>query len=160
MVQIPNPIAANLTRAVNTPESAQTRPPRVNRDDANSRPAFDPAQGGDAAENAALASARTQSREARPAALDNGIDFPHLRRKTDAGKAADPAAIDLPPHLERRRSWREARGLNVFHAQSLGQKDDLPADSETVSAAHRQYRQFSGRGRLDLDLAQRVSVTV
>ena len=85
-----------------------------------------------------------------------------LRRRTDRGEAADPD-ISIPPHLERRRAWREAFGLNTWHTQQLAQseedEDASPSRDATVTAV-RAYRSTAWRGRLDLDLAQRVSVTV
>lgn len=85
-----------------------------------------------------------------------------LRRRTDRGETAEPG-ISIPPHLERRRAWREAFGLNTWHTQQLaqGETDDDEAPSrETTVTAVRAYRSTAWRGRLDLDLAQRVSVTV
>lgn len=97
-----------------------------------------------------------QARQAKPEAASG---FPKLRRVTDGGKAA-PEAIDIPTHLERRRAWREARGLNTFHAQHLAQAEETPPDTETRNAATQAYRSKGGRGRLDIDLAQRFSLTV
>lgn len=83
-----------------------------------------------------------------------------LRRRTDRGEPADQS-IEIPPHLERRRAWRAAFGLNTYHAQQLGQAgEEAGATGDTHSGALRAYRSLSRRGRLDLDLAQRVSVTV
>jgi hypothetical protein len=82
-----------------------------------------------------------------------------LRRRTDRGEAADPA-IEIPPHLERRRAWREAFGVNTYHAQQLAQADAPEAGGEAPSSAHSAYRSAARRGRLDLDLAQQVSMTV
>lgn len=83
-----------------------------------------------------------------------------LRRRTDRGEPADQS-IEIPPHLERRRAWRAAFGLNTYHAQQLGQAGE---EAGTAREAHRgalqAYRGLGRRGRLDLDLAQRVSVTV
>lgn len=85
-----------------------------------------------------------------------------LRRRTDRGEPADQS-IEIPPHLERRRAWRAAFGLNTYHAQQLAQTG---ADAEAGpgrdarGSALQAYRGLGRRGRLDLDLAQRVSVTV
>lgn len=96
--------------------------------------------------------------ETRPAAAPKG-ELPFLRRRTDRGEAADPA-IRIPPHLERRRAWREAFGLNTYHTQELAQRDAaLPSRQLRSTAAHA-YRGNAARGRLDLDLAQLVSMTV
>jgi hypothetical protein len=88
--------------------------------------------------------------------------LPLLRRRTDRGETADPG-ISVPPHLERRRAWREAFGLNTWHTQQLAQgeadEDETPSRDATVTAV-RAYRSTAWRGRLDLDLAQRISVTV
>lgn len=84
-----------------------------------------------------------------------------LRRRTDRGEDSQ-AGIQVPPHLERRRAWREAFGLNTWHAQQLAQGDDeedAPSRDATVTAV-RAYRSTAWRGRLDLNLAQRISVTV
>lgn len=84
-----------------------------------------------------------------------------LRRRTDRGEDAQ-TSIQIPPHLERRRAWREAFGLNTWHTQQLAQDDgeeDAPSRDATVTAV-RAYRSTAWRGRLDLDLAQRISVTV
>lgn len=82
-----------------------------------------------------------------------------LRRRTDRGEAADPN-IEIPPHLERRRAWREAFGVNTFHTQQLAQAEEPEISGEALSGAHSAYRSAARRGRLDLDLAQQVSVTV
>ncbi len=101
---------------------------------------------------------------ARQAATDAATGFPHLRRRTDLAEtvqnAAGKSAIELPPHLERRRAWREAKGIGTFHAQNFAQNQDVQPDAEQRAAALGQYRQSGGRGRLDIDLAQHVSVTV
>lgn len=111
---------------------------------------------------------QADQRPAAPAPRGNRIggdvavadSLPLLRRRTDRGEAADPE-IRIPPHLERRRAWREAFGLNTWHTQQLAQADsaDEPA-TDAARAAIRAYRATAWRGRLDLDLAQRVSVTV
>lgn len=82
-----------------------------------------------------------------------------LRRRTDRGEAADPN-IEIPPHLERRRAWREAFGINTYHTQQLAQAEEPDISGEARSSAHFAYRSAARRGRLDLDLAQQVSVTV
>lgn len=82
-----------------------------------------------------------------------------LRRRTDRGEAADPN-IEIPPHLERRRAWREAFGVNTFHTQQIAQAEEPEISGEAFSGAHSAYRSAARRGRLDLDLAQQVSVTV
>lgn len=82
-----------------------------------------------------------------------------LRRRTDRGEAAD-SSIEIPPHLERRRAWREAFGLNTWHTQQLAQNTENLPSREIRSAAALAYRSAAWRGSLDLDLAQRVSVTV
>jgi len=82
-----------------------------------------------------------------------------LRRRTDRGEAADPN-IEIPPHLERRRAWREAFGVNTYHTQQLAQADESEPSNEALCGAHSAYRSAARRGRLDLDLAQQVSVTV
>jgi hypothetical protein len=82
-----------------------------------------------------------------------------LRRRTDRGEAADPA-IEIPPHLERRRAWREAFGINTYHTQQMAQAEEPDVSGEALSGAHSAYRRAARRGRLDLDLAQQVSVTV
>lgn len=82
-----------------------------------------------------------------------------LRRRTDRGEAAD-TSIEIPPHLERRRAWREAFGLNTWHTQQLAQNTGNLPSREVRSAAVLAYRSAAWRGSLDLDLAQRVSVTV
>ncbi len=90
---------------------------------------------------------------------------PQARRRTDTGTPGEaPPGLEIPPHLERRRAWREAKGLDTFHAQKLAQAVELPPDSETRKAATLAYRSqgqaMSGRGSLDIDLAQRLSLTV
>lgn len=86
-------------------------------------------------------------------------ELPFLRRRTDHGEAAD-GKIQIPPHLERRRAWREAFGLNTYHTQELAQRDaNLPSRQLRSTAAHA-YRGPAARGHLDLDLAQLVSMTV
>jgi|GEM_PF-1924336 len=95
----------------------------------------------------------------REARAEASSGFPKLRRVTDSGKAAGEA-IDIPSHLERRRAWREAKGLNTFHAQHLAQADETAPDTETRNAATQAYRSQGGRGKLDIDLAQRFSLTV
>ncbi|WP_428246166.1 hypothetical protein [Ferrovibrio sp.] len=95
--------------------------------------------------------------ERRAEAAEAGI--PKLRRRTDAGGPPAPG-IELPAHLERRRAWREAKGLNTFHAQNLAQAEETPPDSETRKTATLAYRENSGRGKLDIDLAQKFSLTV
>lgn len=112
----------------------------------------------------------SQAETARQAAGNAASGFPHLRRRTDLAETPQPAtgksaAIELPPHLERRRAWREAKGIGTFHAQNLAQNQqasgsEAATDAEQRAAAHGLYRQWGGRGRLDIDLAQRVSVTV
>lgn len=82
-----------------------------------------------------------------------------LRRRTDRGEAADPN-IEIPPHLERRRAWREAFGVNTYHTQHMAQAEASVATSEARSSAHSAYRSAARRGRLEVDLAQQVSVTV
>lgn len=82
-----------------------------------------------------------------------------LRRRTDRGEAADPN-IEIPPHLERRRAWREAFGVNTYHTQQLAQAEEPEIAGDAFSGAHTAYRSAARRGRLDLDLAQQVSVTV
>ncbi len=94
----------------------------------------------------------------RPAAALSG-DFPFLRRRTDRGEPAD-ASIQIPPHLERRRAWREAFGLNTYHTQELAQRGDPLPSRQLRSAATHAYRSPAARGSLDLDLAQLVSMTV
>lgn len=86
-------------------------------------------------------------------------ELPMLRRRTDRGEPAD-TSIEIPPHLERRRAWREAFGLNTFHTQQLAQRDAGEPSRETRNTAAQAYRSAGWRGRLDLDLAQAVSVTV
>lgn len=83
------------------------------------------------------------------------------RRRTDSGKPGEtPPGIEIPAHLERRRAWREAKGLNTFHAQNLAQAEETAPDRETRNAATLAYKARSGRGILDIDLAQRFSLTV
>lgn len=94
----------------------------------------------------------------RPAAAPAG-ELPFLRRRTDRGEAAD-TSLQIPPHLERRRAWREAFGLNTYHTQELAQRGDTLPSRQLRSAAAHAYRGPAGRGRLDLDLAQLVSMTV
>ena len=86
-------------------------------------------------------------------------ELPFLRRRTDRGEPADPT-IQIPPHLERRRAWREAFGLNTYHTQHLAQREDLPPAGQVRSATTDAYRGNAARGRLDLHLAQLVSMTV
>lgn len=95
--------------------------------------------------------------ERRAEAAEAGI--PKLRRRTDAGSPPAPG-IELPAHMERRRAWREAKGLNTFHTQSLAQTEETTPDSETRKAATLAYRENGGRGKLDIDLAQKFSLTV
>lgn len=104
--------------------------------------------------------------DASPAALQKtrqstaGAVAQLLRRRTDRGEPADQS-IEIPPHLERRRAWRAAFGLNTYHAQQLGQAgEEAGTAREARGGALQAYRGLSRRGRLDLDLAQRVSVTV
>ncbi|HEX6959139.1 MAG TPA: hypothetical protein VF194_14245 [Ferrovibrio sp.] len=85
--------------------------------------------------------------------------LPLLRRRTDRGEPAD-ASIQIPPHLERRRAWREAFGLNTFHTQQLAQAETEESSGEIRNAGALAYRRAAWHGRLDLDLAQAVSVTV
>jgi hypothetical protein len=82
-----------------------------------------------------------------------------LRRRTDRGEPPQ-ADIEIPPHLERRRAWREAFGLNTWHTQQIAQTDEAPVTDEARDSAIRAYRSGGRRGRLELDLAQQVSVTV
>lgn len=82
-----------------------------------------------------------------------------LRRRTDRGETADPN-IEIPPHLERRRAWREAFGVNTYHTQQLAQTDEAEASRQIRTSAHSAYRSAGRRGRLELDLAQQISVTV
>lgn len=82
-----------------------------------------------------------------------------LRRRTDRGEPAE-TGIDIPPHLERRRAWREAFGLNTWHTQQIAQTEEAPISDEARAGAIRAYRSGGRRGRLDLDLAQQVSMTV
>jgi len=85
-----------------------------------------------------------------------------LRRRTDRGEPAETGNIEIPPHLERRRAWREAFGLNTWHTQQIAQSGDEAEPGQQVrDGAIRAYRSNGGgRGRVDLDLAQQVSVTV
>jgi hypothetical protein len=82
-----------------------------------------------------------------------------LRRRTDRGEPAE-TGIDIPPHLERRRAWREAFGLNTWHTQQIAQTEEAPISDEARAGAINAYRSTGRRGRLDLDLAQQVSMTV
>ncbi len=82
-----------------------------------------------------------------------------LRRRTDRGEPAE-TGIDIPPHLERRRAWREAFGLNTWHTQQIAQSETPPLSDEARAGAIQAYRSGGRRGRLDLDLAQQVSMTV
>lgn len=82
-----------------------------------------------------------------------------LRRRTDRGEPAE-AGIEIPPHLERRRAWREAFGLNTWHTQQIAQTEETPISDEARAEAIQAYRSGGRRGRLDLDLAQQVSMTV
>lgn len=82
-----------------------------------------------------------------------------LRRRTDRGEAVE-SGIDIPPHLERRRAWREAFGLNTWHTQQIAQTEETPISDEARAEAIQAYRSGGRRGRLDLDLAQQVSMTV
>ena len=83
-----------------------------------------------------------------------------MRRRTDHGEAATAAGIEIPPHLERRRAWREAFGLNTWHTQQIAQTEETPISDEARAEAIQAYRSGGRRGRLDLDLAQQVSMTV
>lgn len=97
-------------------------------------------------------------RPERPAALGN---FPFLRRQTDHGRVGQQGfAAEIPVHLERRRAWREARGLPAFHAQSLAQNETTEGATARQSAASLAYRHAGRRGRVDVELAQRFSLTV
>ncbi|PJI43593.1 hypothetical protein [Ferrovibrio sp.] len=82
-----------------------------------------------------------------------------LRRRTDRGEAPE-ANIEIPPHLERRKAWREAFGLNTWHTQQIAQTEETPISDEARAEAIQAYRSGGRRGRLDLDLAQQVSMTV
>ncbi|MEK9969669.1 MAG: hypothetical protein VW600_11075 [Ferrovibrio sp.] len=82
-----------------------------------------------------------------------------LRRRTDRGEPGE-TGIDIPPHLERRRAWREAFGLNTWHTQQIAQTEEAPISDEARAGAIQAYRSTGRRGRLDLDLAQQVSMTV
>lgn len=102
--------------------------------------------------------AAQNERQGRPAALGN---FPFLRRQTDHGRVGQQELpADIPPHLERRRAWREARGLPTFHAQSLAQNETIEGATSKQSAASQAYRHAGRRGRVDSELAQRFSLTV
>jgi hypothetical protein len=126
----------------------------------NERPSFKPTRE-TSAESTDTARPQSDLRgQQGPAGTGEIGSFPFLRRRTDAGQPAEQLALELPGHLERRRAWREARGLDTFHAQRFGQVDDGAPDAEGRATALGAYRQFSGRGRLDIQLAQRVSVTV
>lgn len=84
-----------------------------------------------------------------------------MRRTTDRGEPAAAAdSIEIPPHLERRRAWREAFGLNTWHTQQIAQTEETPMSDEARAEAIQAYRSGGRRGRLDLDLAQQVSMTV
>lgn len=84
-----------------------------------------------------------------------------MRRATDRGEpAAAAGSIEIPPHLERRRAWREAFGLNTWHTQQIAQTEEAPMSDEARAEAIQAYRSGGRRGRLDLDLAQQVSMTV
>ena len=83
-----------------------------------------------------------------------------LRRRTDRGEEAAEPGIEIPPHLERRRAWREAFGLNTWHTQQIAQTEETPMSDEARTEAIQAYRSGGRRGRLDLDLAQQVSMTV
>lgn len=83
-----------------------------------------------------------------------------LRRRTDRGEEAAEPGIEIPPHLERRRAWREAFGLNTWHTQQIAQTEETPISDEARTEAIQAYRSGGRRGRLDLDLAQQVSMTV
>lgn len=84
-----------------------------------------------------------------------------MRRATDRGEPASADAnIEIPPHLERRRAWREAFGLNTWHTQQIAQTEETPISDEARAEAIQAYRSGGRRGRLDLDLAQQVSMTV
>ena len=96
--------------------------------------------------------------QSRPAAAPTG-ELPFLRRRTDRGEAADNT-IQIPPHLERRRAWREAFGLNTFHTQEIAQREASLPSRQLRSTAADAYRGPAARGRLDLDLAQLVSMAV
>lgn len=102
--------------------------------------------------------AAQNERQGRPAALGN---FPFLRRQTDHGRVGQQGQpADIPPHLERRRAWRDARGLPAFHAQSLAQNETIEGATSKQSAATLAYRHAGRRGRVDAELAQRFSLTV
>ncbi|WP_300299335.1 hypothetical protein [Ferrovibrio sp.] len=132
-------------------DSLAESPARRSRNAGNS--GFYPDSQTEAGHSAAL-------QKARPG---NGVAVMQLlRRRTDRGEPADQS-IEIPPHLERRRAWREAFGLNTYHAQQLAQTSDeaeAGAARDARGSALQAYRGLSRRGRLDLDLAQLVSVTV
>lgn len=107
----------------------------------------------------APAQTRAAPPQSRTAASPADGDLPFLRRRTDRGEPAD-SKIQIPPHLERRRAWREAFGLNTYHTQELAQREAGLPSRQLRSAASDAYRGPAGRGRLDLDLAQLVSMTV
>lgn len=96
-----------------------------------------------------------KTREAAGAAISQ-----LMRRRTDRGEAPAEAGIEIPPHLERRRAWREAFGLNTWHTQQIAQSEESPISDEARAEAIQAYRSGGRRGRLDLDLAQQVSMTV
>ena len=84
-----------------------------------------------------------------------------MRRRTDRGEpAVEAGSIEIPPHLERRRAWREAFGLNTWHTQQIAQTEETPVSDEARAEAIQAYWSGGRRGRLDLDLAQQVSMTV
>jgi hypothetical protein len=83
-----------------------------------------------------------------------------MRRATDRGELPTEAKIEIPPHLERRRAWREAFGLNTWHTQQIAQTEETPISDEVRAEAIQAYRSGGRRGRLDLDLAQQVTMTV
>ncbi|WP_298724835.1 hypothetical protein [uncultured Ferrovibrio sp.] len=95
----------------------------------------------------------------RSKAAADAVEQPFMRRRTDRGEPAD-SSLQIPPHLERRRAWREAFGLNTFHTQQLAQANEAEPSREARNAAAQAYHSAAWRGRLDLDLAQAVSVTV
>lgn len=96
-----------------------------------------------------------KTRDAASAALSQ-----LMRRRTDRGEPAAEAGIEIPPHLERRQAWREAFGLNTWHTQQIAQTEEAPISDEARAEAIQAYRSGGRRGRLDLDLAQQVSMTV
>ncbi|MFN4312552.1 MAG: hypothetical protein ACK4FK_18360 [Ferrovibrio sp.] len=112
-------------------------------------PGFNPDSQG---ENSAVA-----AQKARPGGSSAVMQL--LRRRTDRGEPADQS-IEIPPHLERRRAWRAAFGLNTYHTQQLAQGGAAEPGRDARSSALQAYRGLARRGRLDLDLAQLVSVTV